>query len=259
MSFAWPFSVIDDDVHINSRSLHRIRGMVDDPVSAGAVARWENGAYQTNDKLWFNLRNEPISLRHYHPSTTLKHLARFREGLFSFGGLAFVCSETGERLAPFAIPLSSLAFVLFCAGGIHFIRKINSACVMLAQSCFPPSIPNTLIADRWMLLAIMGRASSFTSIPPPGRITTLSSAYLSHLTPAAVPTSSTWLRLVYTTQRSGVRGATAKATEGIHPCCLWPTASWTALATADLHSRNAWVNLGSLGEEDQSFMIHTWS
>ena len=64
-----------------------------------------------NNKVWFNLRDEPISLRHYHQSTTLKHLARFREGLFSFGVLAFVCPETGERLAPFAIPLS---FSRFC-------------------------------------------------------------------------------------------------------------------------------------------------
>jgi len=44
----------------------------------------------------------------------------------------------------------SLAFDLFCTRD-PFIRKINSACVMLAQSCFSPSIPNTLIADRWTL------------------------------------------------------------------------------------------------------------
>jgi len=49
-------------------------------------------------------------------------------------------------------------------------RGINSACVMLAQSCCSesPSIPNTLVADDRLL-------TMFT--PPPGRITTLSSAY----------------------------------------------------------------------------------
>ena len=105
MSFAWPFSVIDDDVHTNSR-----KSSIVFVVRRSRPARWKNGAYQTNNKVWFDLTNEPISLRHYHQSTTLKHLARFREGLFSFGGLAFVCSETGERLAPFAIPLSFSRF-----------------------------------------------------------------------------------------------------------------------------------------------------
>lgn len=190
-------------------------------------------------------------MRHYHQSTTLKRLARFREGLFSFGGLAFVCPETGERLAPFANPLSFSRFrPLLHRGSIHSQNQLGLRHVSSILS--PPSVPNAC------KLVTMTRASTFTSLPP-GRITTPSSAYFAHLTPAAVPTSSTWLRLVCTMQRSGVRGATAKATEGYHPCCLWPTASWTALATADLHSRNAWANLGSLGMEDQSFLSRTWS
>ena len=110
-------------------------------------------------EVWFNLKNKPISLRHYHQQQTLKPLARFREGLFSFGGLAFVW-QTGERLAPFAIPLSSLLLHKGPPGSIY--RGINSACVMLAQSCCSesPSIPNTLIADRCLQCSLLRPAVS---------------------------------------------------------------------------------------------------
>lgn len=160
--------------------------------------------------MWFTPKQSNF-LASLSSTTTLKHLARFREGLFSFGGLACVW-QTGERLAPFAIPLSSLLL----HRGIHLsqnqlgLRDVSSI-------LFPPSIPNTLIADD-RLLTMMSRAASPLLSARPYHHTQL--CVFAQLTPVAVPASSTWLRSVCTMQRSGVRGATAKANRRTHPCDL---------------------------------------
>ena len=160
MSFAWPFSVIDDDVDTNSR-----KSSIVFVVRRSCPARWKNGAYQTNNKVWFDLPNEPISLRHYHQSTTLKHLARFREGLFSFGGLAFVCQETGERLAPFAIPLSFSRFCpLLHRGSIYSQNQLGLRDV--SSILFPSEHPEYSDSRPYAcMLAMMVRGAS----PPSGR------------------------------------------------------------------------------------------
>ena len=112
----------------------------------------------------------------------------------------------------------SLAFDLFCTRD-PFIRKINSACVMLAQSCFSPSIPNTLIADRPMRTVVF-----HTSSARPYHHTRLGSAS-SHVIPSIDASGcscdqhmATFGMHNATFRRASCNGQYHRITEETHPC-----------------------------------------